>query len=141
MLLSDQLYQTIIDNSINLCTDIFLYHKDKVLLVRRTQEPCKGLYWPVGGRIRKGETADEAARRIIKKELDIDYVGELSPLGFYEDQYTANSFAENTHYHTLGVVFRGQIDDISNIVLDETADDYQLFNKIPLIFKLQKFEK
>ncbi len=139
MLLSDQLYKTIIDNAINLCTDIFLYHKGKMLLVRRTQEPCKGLYWPAGGRIRKGETADQAARRIIKKELGIDFLGDLQPIGFYEDQYSANSFMTNTHYHTLSIVYRGELDDISNIILDDTADDFQLFDKMPLTFKLQSF--
>ncbi len=139
MLLSDQLYKTIIDNAINLCTDIFLYHNGKMLLVRRTQEPCKGLYWPAGGRIRKGETADQAARRIIKKELGIDFSGELQPIGFYEDQYSANSFMTNTHYHTLSIVYRGELDDISNIILDDTADDFQLFDKMPLTFKLQSF--
>ena len=139
MLLSDELYKTIIDNAINLCTDVLLYHKDKMLLVRRTQEPCKGMYWPVGGRIHKGETADTAARRIIKKELGIEYSGVLNPIGFYEDQYTANSFMTDTHYHTLSVVYKGYIDDISNIVLDETADDFQLFEKKPLTFNVQSF--
>lgn len=139
MLLSNDLYKTIIDNSVNLCTDIFLYYKGKMLLVRRTQEPCKGLYWPAGGRIRKGETAEKAARRIIKKELNIDYQGKLQPIGFYEDQYSANSFMTNTHYHTLSIVYRGEIDDISNIELDHTSDDYQLFDKMPLTFHLQSF--
>lgn len=140
MILSEQLYKTIIDNAINLCTDIFLYHNGKMLLIRRTQEPCKGLYWPAGGRIRKGETAEQAARRIIKKELGLEYTGILKPIGFYEDQYSANSFISDTHYHTLSIVYEGQIDDISNIFLDETADDYQLFDKMPLKFKLQRFD-
>ena len=141
MLLPDHIYQTIISNSVNLCTDIFLYHKDKMLLIRRTQEPCKGMFWPIGGRIHKGETADQASRRKIKEEIGIDFKEPLFPIGFYEDQYTANSFLENTHYHTLSIVFRGDIDDISNISLDKTSDDYDFFDNIPSIFKLQKFEK
>ena len=140
-MLSDQIYQTIISNSVNLCTDIFLYHKDKILLVRRTQEPCKGIFWPIGGRIHKGETAEQASRRKIKEEIGIDFEGALLPIGFYEDQYTSNTFLENTHYHTLSIVFRGQIDEISNIKLDKTSDDYDFFDNMPLIFKLQKFEK
>jgi colanic acid biosynthesis protein WcaH len=141
MLLPDHIYQTIINNSVNLCTDIFLYHNDKMLLVRRTQEPCKGIFWPIGGRIHKGETAEQASRRKIKEEIGIDFRGLLLPIGFYEDQYTSNSFIENTHYHTLSIVFRGQIDDISNISLDKTSDDYDFFDNMPSIFKLQKFEK
>ena len=141
MLLPDPIYQTIISNSVNLCTDIFLYHKDKILLVRRTQEPCKGIFWPIGGRIHKGETAEQASRRKIKEEIGIDFKGPLLPIGFYEDQYTSNTFLENTHYHTLSIVFRGQIDEISNIKLDKTSDDYDFFDNMPLIFKLQKFEK
>lgn len=141
MLLPDHIYQTIISNAVNLCTDIFLYHKDKILLIRRTQEPCKGVFWPIGGRIYKGETAEQASRRKIKEEIGIDFKEPLFPIGFYEDHYTTNSFVENTHYHTLSIVFRGQIDDISNISLDKTSDDYNFFDNIPSIFKLQKFEK
>lgn len=140
MLLSEDLYKTIISNAVNLCTDILLYNKDKVLLIRRTQEPCKGMYWPTGGRIRKGETAESAARRIIKKELGITYTGTLCPVGFYEDQYSSNSFLTHTHYHTLSIVFKGYIDDISQIVLDDTADDYKLFDNVPANFKLQVFK-
>lgn len=140
MILSNRLYQTIIKNTIILCADIFLYQQNKMLLIRRTQEPLKGIYWPIGGRVQKSETAEQAAKRIIQRELGIDYKGELTSVGYFEEQFTENSFMNNTHYHTLSIVFRGQINNLSNIVLDMTSDDYQLFDKMPLTYKIKKFE-
>ncbi len=44
----------------------------RVLLVRRAQDPSKGLWSVPGGLIELGETAEEAARREVKEETGID---------------------------------------------------------------------
>jgi len=43
-----------------------------VLLVRREQEPAKGLWSFPGGLVDLGETVEEAARREVKEETGID---------------------------------------------------------------------
>jgi len=44
---------------------------DKVLLVRRNQNPAKGLWAIPGGSVKLGETLQEAAEREIKEETGI----------------------------------------------------------------------
>ena len=138
MIIPNDLYKEIISCTVNLCVDIFLQKEEKYLLIKRTQEPLKGDFWPIGGRIHKGETAEQAARRKIKEEIGIDYSGKLTAVGYYEDQYTANSFLTETQYHTLSIVFLGVIDDIQ-INLDHTSNDYGYFKNFPQRFLIKKF--
>ena len=140
MYIESSLYQKIIDCSVNLCVDIFLEKDGKYLLIKRTQEPVKGVYWPIGGRIHKGETAEQAARRKIKEEVGIDYHYDLTSIGYYEDQYSANSFRTDTHYHTLSIVFLGKINDL-NIKLDKTSEEWGFFQNFPERFVIKKFSQ
>jgi ADP-ribose pyrophosphatase YjhB (NUDIX family) len=75
------LYKTIIENVIVLCTDILVKYKDNYVLLRRAEEPMKNVLWPIGGRIRQGETAVESAIRKLKEELGIINFKPLKPLG------------------------------------------------------------
>jgi colanic acid biosynthesis protein WcaH len=136
----EKLYKQIIGSTVNLCVDVCLRYNDKVLLIKRTEEPCKGIYWPIGGRIHKGETAEQAARRKIKEEIAIDYTGKLQAVGFYEDTYTENSFSKNTEYSTLSVVWCGELPEYSNIELDGTSESHGLFDKLPERFKISNFD-
>ncbi|HEX8003864.1 MAG TPA: NUDIX hydrolase [Mycobacteriales bacterium] len=50
----------------------------RVLLVRRANEPSRGLWSIPGGRVEDGETARECARREVREETGLDVeVGEL----------------------------------------------------------------
>ena len=135
----DKLYKQILGNTVNLCVDVCLRYNDGVVLIKRTEEPCKGVFWPIGGRIHKGETAEDAARRKIKEEIGIDFKGPLLPIGFYEDQYTENSFSRNTDYCTLSIVYAGELDDIPMFKLDETSEEIGTFAELPERFRVQTF--
>ncbi len=137
------LYKTIIDNTINICVDVFLNYNNKFVLVKRLEEPMKGVYWPIGGRIHKGEKALDAAKRKIQEEFcSLDNIEEesLVAAGYYEDQYTSNSFSNETHYHTLSIVFFGKIISLDNIKLDSTSEDWGLFSDLPERFTIKPFE-
>jgi len=58
----------------------------KIVLIRRKQEPGKGMLDLPGGFIDPDETAEQGARREIKEELKID-VGPLEYLGSYPNTY------------------------------------------------------
>jgi len=49
-----------------------IIRNSSVLLVRRKEEPAKGLWSIPGGLVGLGETAEEAARREAKEETGID---------------------------------------------------------------------
>ena len=141
MFIPSEEYKDIITKTTVLCIDVILRHKDKVLLVKRTEEPCKGVYWPVGGRVQKGEAVDATARRKIKEEIGIDFKGTLIPIGFYEDTYSENSFENNTEYSTFSLVFVGDLNKEakSKVNLDHTSDDFGYFDTLPNRFVVKRF--
>lgn len=136
-MIPDDTYRIIIDNVINVCTDVCLKYKGRYLLIQRTEEPCKGVFWPIGGRIHKGETAEQAARRKILEEVGIHYTGTLKNTGYYEDQYTENSFSNNANYCTISIVFEGELHDVEKITLDNTSENWGFFDNLPERFKVK----
>lgn len=59
---------------------------DRVLFIRRAEEPAKGLLAVPGGFVDLGETAEEAIRREIKEEVNLE-VGRLEYLISAVNQY------------------------------------------------------
>ena len=134
-------YKKIIQKIPILCVDIILRHKDKVLLVKRADEPCKGVYWPIGGRVHKGESVDATARRKILEEIGIEYRGKLIPIGFYEDNYTESAFEAETEYSSFSLVFVGDLNKEAKtkIKLDNTSDAFGYFDTLPKRFVVKRF--
>lgn len=134
-------YKKIIQKIPILCVDIIIRYKDKVLLIKRTDEPCKGVYWPIGGRVHKGESVDAAARRKILEEIGIEYNGALIPIGFYEDNYTESAFEAKTEYSSFSLVFVGDLNKEvkTKVKLDKTSDDFGYFDTLPKRFVVKRF--
>ena len=95
--------------------------KDEVLLVRRKQEPAKGLYFVPGGRIRKNETIELAFNRILKVETHLRARFEdARPIGVFEHRYASNRFEDNqfgTHY--IALAYEIIVAEIDSLQLDE----------------------
>ena len=134
-------YKDIITKIPILCVDIILRHKNKVLLVKRTNEPSKGVYWPIGGRVHIGESAEAAARRKILEEIGVDLKGPLIPIGYYEDNYTASAFENNTEYSTFSLVFVADLNREGKlkIKLDNTSEDFGFFDTLPKAMVIKRF--
>ena len=142
MFIPNDEYKAIINKMPVLCVDVILRYKDQVLLVKRANEPCKGIYWPIGGRVHKGETVDAAARRKILEEIGVEFKRELIPIGFYEDNYTESAFEEKTEYSSFSLVFVGDLNkDAKNlkINLDENHSDFGYFDTLPKRFVVKRF--
>lgn len=59
--------------------DVVLIDKGRILLVQQSKKAAYGLWGFPGGHLEGNETPEEAARREIKEEVNLE-LGELSPL-------------------------------------------------------------
>ena len=53
------------------CVDLLVLHKGKLLLLLRNNEPGKDLWFTPGGRILKGESLEQAVKRVLLKETGL----------------------------------------------------------------------
>ncbi|WP_148676764.1 NUDIX hydrolase [Staphylothermus marinus] len=80
---------------------------DKILLVKRGNEPCRGCWSIPGGHLEYGESIGEAARRELLEETGIDarplgiiYVDEILPKKNCEYHFVLIDVLMNTKYIT-----------------------------------------
>ena len=115
----------------------------KILLIRRKQEPGKGMLDLPGGFVDPGESVEEAARREIREELKID-VDTLKYLGSYPNTYVYKDVC----YHSCDQLFYSRIEEfptefdeteVEELVLmnlTEISDDEIAFESIKMGLKL-----
>ncbi len=60
-------YKKILENMPICCVNLVIAHNNKVLLIRRKNEPEKNKWWIPGGRIYKNEKLKDAAIRKAKE--------------------------------------------------------------------------
>lgn len=131
MMIRETLYREIIQCLPIACVDVVIRGSDdRFLLVKRRNEPLKGEWWVVGGRILHGERADHGARRKVLEEIGIQIEG-LRVLGYYEDFFDRNSFGVPGIYHTLSVVFETILPAGTTIVLDKQSSDWKWADRLP----------
>ena len=127
-------YATVIECVPILCVDIDLVTEidavtDGHVLFKRCNEPLKGEWWVLGGRIFKGETAIDAVRRKLKEEAGLGIQPPLKFTGFYEDTYDFSSIGRGK-YHTVSLMFEMRCDP-SKIVLDSQHSEWMISQTLP----------
>jgi len=73
--------------------------EDRLLLIRRRNEPFKGHYALPGGFVDIGETVETAARRELKEETSVE-AGGLRLIGVYSDPH------RDPRGHVVSVAYR-----------------------------------
>ena len=118
MLIENQLYNKIREVLPTACVDLLVTNEEKqYLLAKRTEKPAKGSWWFPGGRIYKGETWQECARRKGREELGIDL-----PIGNIVS--VENYFADDADWHTVNLVVHAYFSH-RIIELDKTHAEYR----------------
>jgi colanic acid biosynthesis protein WcaH len=116
MLLTNSLFLQTIESTPLVAIDLIVPNEDgEYLLGYRLNKPAQNSWFVPGGRIRKGETLDQAFRRIVQDELGYSDLSRADAdlLGVYEHLYEDNVFGilgVSTHYVVLGYRLRHSID-------------------------------
>ena len=118
MLIEDELYHKIREVLPTVCVDLLVTNEQKeYLLAKRTEKPAQGSWWFPGGRIRKGETWQECAKRKGREELGIDLpIGNLISV--------ENYFADDADWHTVNLVVHAYFSH-RMIELDDTHEEFR----------------
>ncbi len=98
--------------------------KHELLLTVRGRDPFKGMLDLPGGFVDIGESAEDAVRREVKEEMNLD-VEELTFFGSFPNRYIFGGIV----YFTLDITFVAKVSDFSAI---KALDDVESFRFIPL---------
>ncbi len=128
-----EVYKEIL-NTMPICTvDVMFFNSDKTktLLFKRTNEPLKGVYFSIGGRLLKNETLEECAVRQAYREAGISIdVTRLVFEGVHNEIYQNSAFGK-VSYHAVTLFYTYVLSDQEitelKINLDNQNDDYQWF--------------
>jgi colanic acid biosynthesis protein WcaH len=132
-------YQHIIKVLPILCVDVVVKNpRGEYLLIKRANEPRKGQWWVIGGRLLKGETLEEAVVRKVREETSLN-VGAPHPIGYYEAVSQENPFGLAPRLHAVSVVFSTVVDDGQQIRLDDQSLDWKYSEELPVDFCFQPF--
>jgi colanic acid biosynthesis protein WcaH len=125
-----------------LCVDLLVRYRGKYLLIKRNEEPMRGVFWVIGGRVLKGEDLRQAASRKLREETGLTArSSDMTMVGIYEDTYGESSLGPIPGgYHTVAVVFEVFVDSLERLRLDDTSSDWGLFDRPPERFRVKAFD-
>mgnify|MGYP007100054409 CR=1 FL=1 len=135
-MIPSKLYKKIVELVPILCVDVVLTYKGQYVLVKRDNEPLKGVWWVIGGRSFKNEGVKKTALRKVKEETGLR-INNLRFSGIYEDSYKRSAFGVPTH--TMSVVFTADVVDFKPKI-DKQSVGIKLSTTLPNRF-LTHYEK
>ncbi|MEM2936027.1 MAG: NUDIX hydrolase [Candidatus Bathyarchaeia archaeon] len=101
--------------------DAVVTYKVKFLVLVKKKSPVKDLWWVPGGRVKRGESLEEAVLRKLREETGLE--GRIVRRGGVVNQV----FPE---IHTISVFFHVEVED-DNVKLNEEHRAYKWFSKSP----------
>jgi colanic acid biosynthesis protein WcaH len=134
MFISEDEYQKIIKSMPIFCVDFLIKCKDKHLLIKRTEEPVKDVFWVIGGRLRYKETIQELAERVQTREIG-RYFSEFRPIGF--SNYFFPTIEKSRATHTPCVLYLVEVDEMFEPNIDDTHSDFVWSTELPEELKKQ----
>ncbi len=119
--IEEKLYLKILEVMPIPTVDAVVTYKGKFLLLLRKKSPVKDVWWVPGGRVKRGESLEEAVLRKLQEETGLEgrivrRVGVINQV-----------FPE---IHTLSVFFHVEVKD-DEVKLNEEHRAYKWFSKLP----------
>jgi len=113
--IEEELYNKIIDKMPIPSVDILTVYDGKLLLLLRNNSPGKNLWWTPGGRVLKGETLEETAKRELFEETGL-YPIKLKKKGVMVHFWP--------NYHFVTTFFLAEVGS-DKIILDNEHSKYR----------------
>jgi 8-oxo-dGTP pyrophosphatase MutT (NUDIX family) len=130
--LPKEIYSRLVLDCVVCCVDCLLVRvnpvtgKKEALLVKRSAEPVKGVWWLPGGRLWKGETFFASARRKAKEETGLTNVKCVQVLGVWNTLFPTSNWDTETERgtQTVNPIVLVELipEKAEEIVLDETSE-------------------
>ena len=114
------------------CIDFLIKNGERYLLLKRVDEPMKGAYWVIGGRLRFRESITDCAKRIQEKEIG-QYFLNFKLIGF--SNYIFNDLRESRAIHTPTLLYEILVDEMFAPHLDQNHEDYIWAYDLPEFLK------
>ena len=124
--LPSEMYGKLVRDCVVCCVDCLIVRvsstsgKKECLVVERSSEPAKGLWWLPGGRLLKGETFFDAAKRKAQQETGLKDVDCIQVLGVW------NTFFPTSHWDTETSKGTQTVNPIVLVELKEPGADVKL---------------
>jgi ADP-ribose pyrophosphatase YjhB (NUDIX family) len=139
-LLPSELYGQLVRDCVVCCVDCLLVRRRRIkdddtrntkecLLVLRSSEPVKGVWWLPGGRLFKGETFFAAAQRKAREETGLTNVTCIQVLGVWNTFFPTSNWDTESDKGTQTVnpiVLVELNDDDADVKLDDTSEEVRL---------------
>ena len=125
-----QTYRLLMDKAPICCVDVLFFNKEKTktLLFKRTNEPVKGVYFTIGGRLLKKEKIIDCAIRQTYQETGIRVPKNKLALGGVGEDIHKNSVFAGVSYHAVDIFYGCILNGKEKIKLDHQHSDYQWFS-------------
>ena len=128
MFIPESEYQNILKIMPVFCMDFLISCKGQHLLIKRTQEPVKDVYWVIGGRMRFKETTKDLAGRVQTREIG-RFIGVGKTIGFSNYFFPDVDGARATHTPTLLNLV--EVSEKFDPIIDDTSSDFMWTDKLP----------
>lgn len=111
-------------NPVSAVALIIVDARERVLLLKRSHEPSKGMLTLPGGFMDPGETAEEGARRETREETGLE-VGEVNYLASFPNRYQYGA----TEYLVLDLFFWMRVESFADA---QALDEVDAVNAVPI---------
>ncbi len=130
ILLPLEKYREVLDITPVCCVDITFFNSDKTktLLFKRENEPLRGVYFSVGGRLIKNELLEDCAVRQCLRESGININRNDLTFGGVQEELHPNSVFEGVSYHAVVIYYGYVLNDENEIKLDSQHSDFKWFS-------------
>ena len=139
-MLDAQTFKTVIENTPLVSIDLCFVCDDQLLLGKRNNDPLKGEWFTLGGRIHKNETWQDALLRIVEAESGLSgtAVEDFSLMGMWDHFYSNSAVDQNTSTHYVNLPHYAVFQAEPDIILDDQHGEFKWFD-LSVVSKDEKF--